>query len=291
MPHPPNCLTSLRSPPPPTRTPSPHREHPKRALPKEHRDERQATPSRPPSVDHRRQPGHRLRDRAACRCRGRAYRRQLRAERGGRECRRRSDSSRGRRSDRRASRRLRRRRRDEPRANGHRIVRRPRRGCLQRRVREAPALPRYHAHRLGRRAGDQPARCVPRLASSRAAHGRGRRRRDRANLVEHGASPSNQHGGLHRREIGRRGADALDGGRARQARHPRQRGRTGADRHGQESRGTEGSIVVSSRLERIPLRRIGDPEDSAGAVIFLLSDDARYVTGATIRVDAGLSIG
>jgi NAD(P)-dependent dehydrogenase (short-subunit alcohol dehydrogenase family) len=48
---------------------------------------------------------------------------------------------------------------------------------------------------------------------------------------------------------------------------------------------------TSSRLERIPLRRIGEPEDIAGAVIFLLSDDARYVTGATVRVDAGLSIG
>lgn len=38
-----------------------------------------------------------------------------------------------------------------------------------------------------------------------------------------------------------------------------------------------------------PLRRIGDPEDIAGAVVYLSSDDARWVTGCVITVDGGVS--
>lgn len=38
---------------------------------------------------------------------------------------------------------------------------------------------------------------------------------------------------------------------------------------------------------RIPMRRAADPSEIAGAVSFLLSDDARYVTGTTIAVDGG----
>mgnify|MGYP003645220004 CR=1 FL=1 len=37
-----------------------------------------------------------------------------------------------------------------------------------------------------------------------------------------------------------------------------------------------------------PLRRIGQPDDVAGVVAFLASDDARWITGRTIRVDGGL---
>jgi glucose 1-dehydrogenase len=41
-------------------------------------------------------------------------------------------------------------------------------------------------------------------------------------------------------------------------------------------------------LANIPLGRLGQPSDVAGVTAFLASDDAAYVTGATIVVDGGL---
>jgi NAD(P)-dependent dehydrogenase (short-subunit alcohol dehydrogenase family) len=38
-----------------------------------------------------------------------------------------------------------------------------------------------------------------------------------------------------------------------------------------------------------PLRRIGDPEDISGAVSYLCSDDAKWITGTVITVDGGMS--
>jgi 3-oxoacyl-[acyl-carrier protein] reductase len=42
-------------------------------------------------------------------------------------------------------------------------------------------------------------------------------------------------------------------------------------------------------LKLIPARRLGTPEDVAGAVRFLASEDAAYVTGTTLVVDGGLT--
>lgn len=39
-----------------------------------------------------------------------------------------------------------------------------------------------------------------------------------------------------------------------------------------------------------PLRRLGVPEDVSGAVAFLLSDDASWVTGQTLVLDGGLTL-
>jgi len=42
--------------------------------------------------------------------------------------------------------------------------------------------------------------------------------------------------------------------------------------------------------KRIPLGRLGEPDDVAGCVVFLASDLARYVTGASVLVDGGLFV-
>jgi glucose 1-dehydrogenase len=45
---------------------------------------------------------------------------------------------------------------------------------------------------------------------------------------------------------------------------------------------------LQALLNNIPLGRMGTPEDVAGVVAFLASDDAAYVTGSTFVVDGGL---
>lgn len=42
--------------------------------------------------------------------------------------------------------------------------------------------------------------------------------------------------------------------------------------------------------DRIPLRRVGQPEDVAATVAFLASDDARHITGASLLIDGGQTL-
>jgi len=47
---------------------------------------------------------------------------------------------------------------------------------------------------------------------------------------------------------------------------------------------------LEGALQRIPLRRLGTPEDMAGAALFLASPLSAYVTGHTLVVDGGLTL-
>jgi 2-hydroxycyclohexanecarboxyl-CoA dehydrogenase len=40
----------------------------------------------------------------------------------------------------------------------------------------------------------------------------------------------------------------------------------------------------------IPLKRMGEPDDYAGIVAFLASDDAGFLTGQTISVAGGMNM-
>ena len=46
--------------------------------------------------------------------------------------------------------------------------------------------------------------------------------------------------------------------------------------------------VKTQMLSTIPLGKLGDPQDVANVVAFLLSDEAAYITGQTIHVDGGM---
>ncbi len=46
--------------------------------------------------------------------------------------------------------------------------------------------------------------------------------------------------------------------------------------------------LMQEWVEGIPMKRAGTPEDVAGLVAFLASEDAAYITGQTINVDGGL---
>lgn len=51
-----------------------------------------------------------------------------------------------------------------------------------------------------------------------------------------------------------------------------------------------GAKIGEAMARAIPLRRIGQPDDYAGMIAFLLSDDSAYMTGQTVSVSGGLTM-
>jgi NAD(P)-dependent dehydrogenase (short-subunit alcohol dehydrogenase family) len=47
------------------------------------------------------------------------------------------------------------------------------------------------------------------------------------------------------------------------------------------------SEVARHEIGRTPLRRLGHPADVGSVAVFLASDDAAYINGATIILDGG----
>ena len=58
---------------------------------------------------------------------------------------------------------------------------------------------------------------------------------------------------------------------------------------------TTGMFSDSKRTEyfedRIACGRIGEPEEIAGAILFLATDEAKYIHGHTLVVDGGMTAG
>ena len=48
--------------------------------------------------------------------------------------------------------------------------------------------------------------------------------------------------------------------------------------------------VLDKMKEKVPVNRLGKPEDIANIYCFLASDLANYINGATISVDGGITL-
>ena len=49
----------------------------------------------------------------------------------------------------------------------------------------------------------------------------------------------------------------------------------------------QNDVFIENYCKKVPMRRLGIPEDISPAVAFLLSDDSKYITGQNIIVDGG----
>ena len=46
--------------------------------------------------------------------------------------------------------------------------------------------------------------------------------------------------------------------------------------------------VKEEFVSKIPMKRVGKPEDIAKVAVFLASEDSNYITGQVINVDGGM---
>ena len=53
----------------------------------------------------------------------------------------------------------------------------------------------------------------------------------------------------------------------------------------------EDPAMLSRRTDTTPLRRIGEPDEIAGAAVFLASAAGSFMTGQSLVIDGGVTIG
>jgi NAD(P)-dependent dehydrogenase (short-subunit alcohol dehydrogenase family) len=53
--------------------------------------------------------------------------------------------------------------------------------------------------------------------------------------------------------------------------------------------GKEKSIVMEKLARQIPLKRVGEPDDIASGVLYLASEESKFMTGAELKLDGGIS--
>ena len=46
--------------------------------------------------------------------------------------------------------------------------------------------------------------------------------------------------------------------------------------------------ITDAMIAKVPMQRMGDPEEVANVYVFLASDDASYINGTVISVDGGV---
>ena len=49
----------------------------------------------------------------------------------------------------------------------------------------------------------------------------------------------------------------------------------------------QNEVFVSNFNSKVPMRRMGNPDDISGPVAFMLADESKYITGQNILVDGG----
>jgi NAD(P)-dependent dehydrogenase (short-subunit alcohol dehydrogenase family) len=49
------------------------------------------------------------------------------------------------------------------------------------------------------------------------------------------------------------------------------------------------NVVIDKLIKQVPLRRLGEPEEVAQAVVYLASNESRFMTGAELKLDGGIS--